>query len=196
MLLTPEQVDLLPVEELRSLVKVLLVEIESLRQRVALLEAENEQLKKQLTGSSNSRNSSKPPSSDQKSSQPENKARKKHGAPFGHQKYSRSLVDNPDQVIQVPVNECEHCHEDLRGVEPEDFEARQITELPEAKPLVIETRQHHKTCPHCLKLNRAPLPEGMEANRCFGPNLEAVVIFIAHHCGVAAKGGAFIAQRP
>lgn len=53
MLLTPEQVDLLPIEGLRSLVKVLFVELESLRQRVALLEAENEQLKKQLTSSSN-----------------------------------------------------------------------------------------------------------------------------------------------
>ena len=42
MLLTPEQVDLLPIEELRSLVKVLLGELESLRQRVASLEAENE----------------------------------------------------------------------------------------------------------------------------------------------------------
>lgn len=177
MLLTPEQVDLLPVEELRSLVKVLLVELESLRRRVALLEIENEQLKKQLAGSSNSRNSSKPPSSDQKSNQPENKARKKLGARFGHQKYSRPLLANPDQVIHLPVTECEHCHEDLSHIEPEDFEARQITELPEAKPLVIETRQHHKTCPHCLTPNRAPLPEGLEADRHFGPNLEAVVIF-------------------
>ena len=130
-----------------------------------------------MGNSSNSRNSSKPPSSDQKSSQPENKARKKHGAPFGHQKYSRPLVGNPDQVIQLPVIECAHCHEDLSRIEPEDFERRQITELPRVKPLVIETRQHRKTCPHCLKPNRAPLPKGLEADRHFGPNLEAIVLF-------------------
>lgn len=177
MLLTPEQVDLLSNEELRPMLKVLLAELESLRRRVVSLEAENERLKKQLVGGTNSRNSSTPPSRDQKANQPEDKVKKKHGARFGHQKYSRPLVDNPDQVIQLPVTECEHCHEDLSSVAPEDFERRQITELPVPKPLVIETRQHHKTCPHCHTLNRAPLPEGLEADRYFGPNLEAVVIF-------------------
>jgi transposase len=65
----------------------------------------------------------------------------------------------------------------LKNILPEDFERRQITELPEVKPLVIETRQHRTTCPHCLTLNRAPLPQGLEAERCFGPHLEATVLF-------------------
>lgn len=86
-------------------------------------------------------------------------------------------MDNPDRVIQVPVTECEQCHSDLSRVAPEDFERRQITELPEARPLVIETRQHQVTCPHCLTLNHAPLPEGLEAERYFGPILEATVVF-------------------
>lgn len=177
MLLTPEQVDLLPSEELRPLLKALLAEFESLRQRVANLEAENERLKQQLTGSTNSRNSSQPPSRDQKPNHPSDKPKKKHGPPFGHQKFSRPLLDNPDRVIQVPVTECEQCLADLSQVAPEDFERRQITELPEAKPLVIETRQHRTTCPHCQTLNRGILPEGLEAERCFGPNLEATVVF-------------------
>jgi len=176
MLLTPEQVDLLPSEELRPLLKTLLAEFELLRQRVANLEAENERLKQQLTGSTNSRNSSQPPSRDQKTNKAEKK-RRKHGPPFGHQKYSRPLVDNPDQVIQVPVTECEQCLANLGNIQPEDFERRQIVELPQAKPVVIETRQHRTTCPDCLTLNRGILPEGLEAERCFGPNLEAMVIF-------------------
>ena len=175
MLLTPEQVDQLPSEELRPLLKALLAEFESLRQSVANLEAENERLKQQLAGSTNSRNSSQPPSRDQKANQPEKK-RRKHGPPFGHQKFSRPLVDKPDRVIQLPVTECEQCLADLSNVAPEDFERRQITELPEAKPIVIETRQHRTTCPHCLTLNRAALPVGLESERCFGPNLEATVI--------------------
>ena len=73
MLLTPQQVDLLPSEELRPLLKALLAEFELLRQRVANLEAENELLKQQLTGSTNSRNSSQPPSRDQKSNQAQDK---------------------------------------------------------------------------------------------------------------------------
>lgn len=176
MLLTSEQIDILPSGELRPLLKELMAKFELLSQRVASLETENERLKRQLTGSTNSRNSSQPPSRDQKTNQPEKKTRK-HGAAFGHKKFARPLVDNPDQVIQVPVTECKYCFADLTGVEPDDFEQRQITELPEIKPLVIETRQHLTTCPHCHELNRAPLPEGLEAERYFGPNLEATVVF-------------------
>jgi transposase len=176
MLLTPEQVDLLPSEDLRPLIKKLLAELESLRQRVADLEAENERLKQRLDKFTNSRNSSQPPSRDQKTNKAEKK-RRKQGPPFGHQKFSRPLVDNPDRIIQVPVTECDHCLADLTGVRPEDFERRQITELPAAKPIVIETRQPRTTCPRCLTLNRAILPEGLEAERRFGPNLEATVVF-------------------
>ena len=158
------------------MLKTLLAEFATLRQRVADLEAENERLKQRLDKSTNSRNSSQPPSRDQKTNKVEKK-RRKHGPPFGHQKFSRPLVDKPDRVIQVPVTECEHCLADLSGVAPEDFERRQITELPAANPLVIETRQHQTTCPHCLTLNRGVLPEGLEAERHFGPNLEATVIF-------------------
>lgn len=174
---TSEQFDLLPREELLVLLKKFLVELDSLRQRVAELEDENQKLKQQLNKSTNSRNSSQPPSRDQKPNQLQDKATKKQGPPFGHQKFSRPLVDKPDRVIQVPVTECEHCLADLSDVAPDDFEQRQITELPEAKPIVIETRQHRTTCPHCLTLNRAPLPEGLEAERCFGPILEATVVF-------------------
>jgi transposase len=177
MLLSPEQVDLLPSEELRPLLKKLWADFDVLLKRVAELEAENERLKQRLDKSTNSRNSSQPPSRDQKPNQPADKPKKKHGPPFGHQKFSRPLVDNPDKVIQVPVNECQHCLADLSQVEPEDFTRRQITELPVFKPLVIETRQHQKTCPHCQTLNRGVLTEELNAERFFGPNLEATVVF-------------------
>ena len=94
MLLTPEQVDLLPIEELRPLIKTLLAEFELLRQRVADLEAENERLRQRLDKSTNSRNSSQPPSRDQKTNKSEKK-RRKPGPPFGRRKFSRLLVDNP-----------------------------------------------------------------------------------------------------
>lgn len=74
-----EQLDLLTREELIALLKALLPEFELLRQRVANLEAENESLKQQLTGSTNSRNSSQPPSRDQKPNLPPGKTKKNTG---------------------------------------------------------------------------------------------------------------------
>jgi transposase len=45
---------------------------------------------------------------------------------------------------------------------------------------VIETQQHEVICPHCQCLNRGQLPEGLEADRYFGPRLEAAVGFLKH----------------
>jgi transposase len=173
---TVEQLDALGREELLALLKVLLPEFEALRLRVAQLEAENAELKQRLDKSTNSSNSSQPPSRDQKMNQAQ-PPRRKPGPPHGHEPHQRVFVDSPTQVVQVPVKECESCLADLSNLVPEDFTRRQITEIPEIKPFVIETRQHHVTCPHCQQLNRAPLPPGLEAARVFGPHLEALVVW-------------------
>lgn len=174
--ITVEQLETLERAELLALLKQLLPEFEALRQRVAQLETENAQLKQRLEQSANSRNSSQPPSQDQKTNQP-SPPRRKLGPPVGHEPHQRVLIDDPTHVIQVPVVECEPCLADLSGLAPEDFTRRQMTESPDIKPFVIETRQHHVTCPHCHQLNRAPLPPGLEAERVFGPHLEATVVW-------------------
>jgi transposase len=176
MLPTAEQLDQLTREELLALLKALLpllAEVELLRQRVAELAAENERLKQK---GANSGNSSQPPSRDQKVNLAAKK-RRKHGPPFGHAQSSRPLVENPDRIIAVPVKECSQCHAALTHLPPEQSTRRQITELPEVKPVIIETQQQQVTCPYCQTVNRGSLPAGLEAERYFGPQLEATVLF-------------------
>ena len=62
---------------------------------------------------------------------------------------------------------------------------RQITELPEIKPVVIETQQYEVICPCCGEVQRGKLPAGLEAGRYFGPRLEATVTMLhhEHHVG-------------
>jgi transposase len=62
---------------------------------------------------------------------------------------------------------------------------RQISELPEIEPVVIETRQHEVICPGCGERQVGQLPEGLEAGRYFGPRLEALVTILhhEHHIG-------------
>jgi transposase len=168
-----EQLDLLSHSQLLALVKQLLTVVEQQQQRIAALEAELEQLRQPPP---NSTNSSQPPSRDQKTNRPQKK-RRQHGPPFGHAKYSRPLVDKPDQVITAPLLQCRQCQADLSGLAPDRIRRRQITELPPVKPAVIETRQHCLTCPHCLTPNQGSLPAGLEAERYFGPYLEATVVF-------------------
>ena len=174
---TDDQLDQISHADLVALVKALIAKVERLEEENRQLRAEIERLKQPPA---NSRNSSQPPSRDQKSNQPANRPKKKHGPPFGHKRFVRELIDNPDRRISVQVEQCEHCHHDLSGVGPEKIVRRQVTELPESNPVVIETQQHEVLCPHCQRLNRGQLPEGLEADRYFGPRLEATVVFLKH----------------
>jgi transposase len=94
-------------------------------------------------------------------------------------------VDNPDALIEAPVAVCAACGADLREVIPARTIRRQVTELPEIKPVVIETRQHEVVCPCCQTFQRGALPEGLDASRQFGPRLEAVITYFhhEHHLG-------------
>ena len=57
---------------------------------------------------------------------------------------------------------------------------RQVTELPEIKPVVLETRQHEVVCPACHTVQAGALPADLAATRHFGPRLEALVTYLHH----------------
>src|SRR5215475_11369107 len=174
---TSDQFDQISHADLVALVNALIARGERLEEENRQLKAEIERLKQPQA---NSRNSSQPPSRDQKNNQPANKPKKKRGPPFGHKRSVREFIDNPDRTISAKVEKYEQCHQDLRDVALGKIVHRQVTELPEFNPVVIETQQHEVVCPHCQCLNRGQLPEGLEADRYFGPRLEAAVVFLKH----------------
>jgi len=161
-----------------DLIELILQQAEAIRR----LQEEMAALKKPPT---TSRNSSQPPSRDWKSNRPARKSGQRRGALPGHEKAERPLVEKPDKVIDVPVTACTNCGADLSAVAPQRTVRRQITELPEIKPVVIETRQDEVVCPCCQQLQRGVLPEGLEATRQFGPRLEGLVTYFhhEHHMG-------------
>ena len=161
-----------------DLIELILQQAEEIRR----LQEEVAALKKPPT---TSHNSSQPPSRDWKSNRPTRKRNKRRGAKPGHSKAERPLVETPDKVIEAHVAWCTKCGTDLRAVAPQRTIRRQVTELPEIKPIVIETRQDEVTCPYCQQLQRGSLPEGLEATRQFGPRLEGLVTYFhhEHHMG-------------
>src|SRR3990172_5874624 len=163
----------------------LLALIYEMEKEISDLKAELARLKQPPT---TSKNSSQPPSQDFKASEGKKRKRsKKKGAKPGHEKQERPLVDNPNKVIEVYVDHCESCHADLWDQIPTRVVRRQITELPEITPVVIETRQYEVACPCCGKLQRGKLPEGLEAGRYFGPRLEATVTHLHHEHHMSFK---------
>ena len=168
-----------PIEELAR--EELIALLYELTNRVHELE---EQLRLKQTPTT-SKNSSQPPSRDFKSGKKKRKRSKKKGAKNGHEKLERALVDNPSKVFYALVDNCQTCHINLLDQVPVQVIRRQITELSEIKPVVIETQQYEVTCPCCGELQRGKLPEGLEAGRYFGPRLEATVTTLhhEHHVG-------------
>lgn len=173
MTLKTEQLDKLTREDLLALVIQQQEIIALLQAEVAALKVELEKFRRLPA---TSRNSSRPPSLDQKAkSDPQRKKRKKNRR--GHARQTRPLVDNPDQIIPALVTECQTCQANLANVKPERIIRRQVTEIPPVKPFIIETQQREVLCPHCHQLNRGLLPAGLEADRFFGPNLSARVVY-------------------
>jgi len=127
-----------------------------------------------------SKNSSQPPARDFKVEKKKRKRSRKKGAKAGHEKHERALVDKPSKVIDVYVDNCSNCHLNLLDQVPVRTICRQITELPEIQPVVIETRQHEVICPCCGERQCGKLPVGLEAGRYFGPRLGAMVTILHH----------------
>ena len=172
------------------------------------LEAENAELRKRLgdTGGppkqsdpsapsgppppsspATSRNSSQPPSRDEKANARLNRPRRPRGAKQGHAKMERPWSDDPKQVMKIPVTCCSQCGQDLSQLKPTNTIRRQVTELPPVQPIVIETQQDQVKCPCCGYLECGALPAGLEADRCFGAHLEAILIYFQHQQHMSYK---------
>lgn len=166
------------VDSLRDLSRdELIALVIQLAERLERLKGEGERRQPPPT---TSRNSSQPPSRDQKANRPKPKRRRHRGAKAGHVKAERPLTDSPNRVIEAHPSACTGCGQDLQALAPSRTIRRQITELPVIEPVVIETRQHQVTCPTCGHAQAGRLPLGLEAERHFGPRLEATVTYLQH----------------
>jgi transposase len=177
----PETVKLKIEEQSREDLIALIYEM---AKEISELKAEMARLKQPPT---TSRNSSQPPSRDFKTEKKKRTRSKKKGAKSGHEKQERQLVEKPNRVIEVYVDNCKNCHLNLLDQVPVQVVRRQVTEIPEIKPVVIETRQYVVDCPCCGERQQAKLPEGLEAGRYFGPRLEAIVTNLHHEHHVGYK---------
>jgi len=122
----------------------------------------------------NSKNSSKPPSSDQKGNtepNPPKKERKKRKGkartPFPSQKV--------DCFVQCLQENCPHCGSSAIQLNGQSPEILQQAELPEVKATVTEYQLLKYGCAACGKNSVAPLPAGVP-DSAFGPKLMGLLV--------------------
>jgi len=154
-------------EELIQLILALQDEIEALKLK----------FEKNQKPPTSSKNSSQPPSRDQKGNLPSGRRKRRHGPPLGHEKHVRKFVAQPDKTIVLRAKSCRKCHSDLSNEVGSLVDVNQITELPHAPAQVIEVRQYVVTCPECGASHIEKPPAGLEMNRAFGSRLEATVVY-------------------
>lgn len=128
--------------------------------------------------SQNSKNSSRPPSSDPpgKSKGKKNKSDRKRGGQPGHKGQNRALLppERVDRTEDVFPGECENCWNPLPKNPDEDAHRHQVTEIPIAKPFVTEYRMHGVWCLHCGFRTRGRLDPAIACSS-FGARLCAIV---------------------
>jgi transposase len=159
--------------ELRALVT-------ALGARLDALERENAELKRRLE--QNSRNSSKPPSSDSPFAKPapkslRRKSGRKPGGQQGHQGSTLAQVADPDEWVRHEPGPCSGCGADLAGTPEVGMERRQVFDLP---PITVRVTEHQLVVRRCscgaTTCGRAP--DGVVAPVQYGPRITAIILYL------------------
>lgn len=132
----------------------------------------------------NSRNSSKPPSSDgYKKPAPKSlrkKTTRKTGGQPGHKGSTLHAVDQPDRMVSHSVEICTCCGKSLNDKTPTAIEKRQVFDVPPLRLEVTEHQAETKTC-DCGHTNKASFPEGVNAPTQYGPGIKVIANYIKNH---------------
>lgn len=116
----------------------------------------------------NSKNSSKPPSTDQKGNTPDDGKKKDRPTRAGKARvpFPKERVD---RHVQCTRENCRHCGSDRIQLSKQS-EILQQAELPEAQAIVTEYQLQKYRCDACGKNSTASLPQGIP-DSAFGPKL-------------------------
>lgn len=160
----------------RRLVAALVERVARLEARIVEQDLEIARLREQV--GKNSRNSSKPPSSDPPGAptapQPKG-SKKKRGGQKGHIRHSRERLP-ADRVVHCVPEACAHCEHLLEGRDP-DPEWHQVVEVPVVLRDVTEYQLHCLTCPSCREQSVGALPQDVTSSG-FGPRLHGLVALL------------------
>lgn len=137
----------------------------------------------------NSSNSSKPPSQDpyRRRKSKRKPSSRKRGAQPGHQAHHRELVP-PDKVAEfhdVLPEKCPRCAGTSFENGSVKIVPRQVIELPEITPYILQYNIHSCTCLNCQSTVTADIPK--EALKGFGPRLMGFATVATGELGLSKR---------
>jgi transposase len=151
-----------------------------LRTMLVALRDEVADLRRQL--GQNSRNSSKPPSSDSPFTKPaprslRRRSGRKPGGQPGHPGSTLALVDNPNEWKRHEPGPCTGCGAGLADAPEVGMERRQVFDLP---PMTVRVTEHQLIARRCAcgATTCGAAPEGVTAPVQYGPRITAIVLYL------------------
>ena len=165
-------------EELLALVAAQAGVIEAQAQRIEQLEALVSELQRRL--GQNSRNSSKPPSSDgpaKPARRPSPGSGRSPGKQPGAPGANLSRSADPDVVVDHLPQACRGCGQDLVAAAEAGVMVRQVVDIPQITTSTTEHRMHKRRCT-CGAVTTAATPPEASAPVVYGPNLRALAVYL------------------
>jgi transposase len=125
----------------------------------------------------NSRNSSKPPSSDgygkpKRTVSLRVPGQKPNGGQLGHEGQTLISSESPDRIELHPVLTCAQCGLSLASVATTADEERQVFDIPAMRIEVTAHRVEIKLCPACGTENRGLFPDGVNSPVQYGNGIK------------------------
>jgi transposase len=156
-------------------------EIAALREALAGLQSQVADLAAQVK--KNSRNSSKPPSSDGLAKPApkslRGKSGRKPGRPKGQPGATMELTDHPDKRVRHRPATCGCCGKSLNGAEVTAVERRQVIDIPPVKARTTEHQMLTLRC-GCGCETKADAPDGVTSPVQYGPRIMGTGIYLWH----------------
>jgi transposase len=129
----------------------------------------------------NSRNSSKPPSSDGLAKPPPRSLRVKSGRKPGKQRGAPGAtlmaVDDPDEIVEHRPAVCGACRADLTAAQVVATKRRQVVDLPPVRTVVVEHRVQSCRCV-CGVVTAADAPAAVSAPVQYGPGVASMAVYL------------------
>jgi len=132
--------------------------------------------------SKNSKNSSKPPSSDDYKKQKRTvslrpKGEKPNGGQKGHKGETLKQTDKPDEIEMHDKDYCENCQASLDEVEVSSLEERQVFDIPAMKIIVTSHQATVKICLEYQTENKGDFPEKVTRPVQYGDRVKTVASY-------------------
>jgi len=162
-----------------AFIETLFDQLCSLSEEVAALKNRLKTLEDEFA--KDSHNSSKPPSSDRMKKRTKflrQSGQNPVGGQKGHKGHTLKRVANPDKTEILPAPAQCRCGQGLDQTGVENYESRQIFDIPPVQIEVTEYKAEIKRCPRCHRPVKASFPEQVTQPVQYGSRLRAQIAYL------------------